>query len=123
MYLSGSLTGTCAEYALCDESQAHRLPDNTSMAQGACLGVPAYTAYRGLVQRCRAAKGESVLIHGASGAVGLVAVQLAMAAGCSAVVGTAGTEAGMEAIRAAGAHAVCHRQEGYLQAAKVSASP
>lgn len=55
--------------------------------------------------------------HGGSGAVGLAAVQLARHAGCT-VVGTAGTEAGLAAIRAAGATAaVCHREEGYLQQA------
>jgi NADPH2:quinone reductase len=78
------------------------------------MGVPGLTAYRALHQRCKVKAGEAVLVHGASGAVGLVAVQLAVAAGCF-VVGTAGTEAGLEAVRASGASiAMSHREEGYL---------
>lgn len=114
VYLYGSITGTYAEYALCKESQAFPLPAGVSWARGACLGVPGFTAYRALFQRCGAKAGEAVLVHGASGAVGLVAVQLAAAAGCF-VVGTAGSRAGLDAVAAAGAsHAVCHRDDGYV---------
>ena len=52
----------------------------------------------------------------ASGAVGLAAMQLAAAHGCT-VVGTAGTEAGMAAVRASGGLAFNHRTDGYLQEA------
>jgi len=120
VYLYGSLSGTYAEYALCTEAQAFPLPERVSFAQGACLGVPAGTAYRALFQRCDVKPGEAVLVHGASGAVGLAAVQLALGAGC-VVVGTAGTQAGLEAIKAAGANAAFnHREEGYLAAAKAA---
>lgn len=120
VYLYGSLSGTYAEYALCTDAQAFALPPNISFAQGACLGVPAGTAYRALFQRCGVQAGETVLIHGASGAVGLAAVQLARGAGCT-VVGTAGTAEGLDAVKAAGAHAaVNHREEGYLSAAKAA---
>uniref|UniRef100_A0A061S879 NADPH2:quinone reductase n=1 Tax=Tetraselmis sp. GSL018 TaxID=582737 RepID=A0A061S879_9CHLO len=120
IYLYGSISGTYAEYALCKEEQVFALPSNVSMLQGACMGVPGFTAYRGLFQRCQVKPGEVVLIHGASGAVGLAAVQLAVASGCT-VVGTAGTFAGCEAVRAAGAHAVvCHRDEGYVEAARAA---
>mmetsp|Transcript_22252 Transcript_22252/g.61737 ORF Transcript_22252/g.61737 Transcript_22252/m.61737 type:complete len:342 (+) Transcript_22252:207-1232(+) len=122
VYLYGSITGTYAEYALCKEAQAFPMPSNVSASQGACMGVPGTTAYRALMQRCQAKSGEAVLVHGASGAVGLAAVQLARAAGCT-VIGTAGTPAGMEAVRAAGANGVvCHKEDGYLQKAK-SLSP
>ena len=57
-----------------------------------------------------------MLIHGASGAVGLAATQLAVSLGC-VVVGSAGTAAGLEAVTAAGAQFVANqREEGYLQA-------
>ena len=82
--------------------------------------MPCATAYRALLQRGGALAGETVFIHGASGAVGLAAIQIALSQGCF-VVGTAGTEAGEAAVDAAGANVVInHRSEGYLEAAKAA---
>jgi len=118
VYVSGSVSGTLADYAVCAVAQVYPLPDNISFAQGACVGVPCATAFRALLQRGAAKEGEAVLIHGASGAVGLAATQLAKSVGCF-VVGTAGTEAGEGSVRGAGADAVVnHRAEGYLDAAR-----
>eukprot|EP00239_Pterosperma_sp_CCMP1384_P000357 CAMPEP_0197849796 /NCGR_PEP_ID=MMETSP1438-20131217/13249_1 /TAXON_ID=1461541 /ORGANISM="Pterosperma sp., Strain CCMP1384" /LENGTH=358 /DNA_ID=CAMNT_0043462635 /DNA_START=280 /DNA_END=1356 /DNA_ORIENTATION=- len=123
VYICGSITGTQAEVALCKINQVYPLPDNITLQQGACIGVPCATAYKALVQRGAAKSGETVLVHGASGAVGLAAVQLAVSMGCK-VVGTAGTPEGEEAVRQAGANAVVnHKQEGYLQAAKSILTP
>src|SRR5918998_3905087 len=63
VYLAGSLTGTYAELALCDESQAHTLPERVSFAQGAGVYVPYATAYRALFQRAGARAGERVLVR------------------------------------------------------------
>ena len=103
VYTAGSLSGTYAEFALCKAGQVHSLPGGISAAQGAALGVPYATAYRALFQRGRAAAGEAVLVHGASGGVGLAAVQFALAAGLT-VIGTAGSEAGRALVAAQGAH-------------------
>lgn len=109
VYLSGSLTGTYAEYALCREEQIFPLPDCCSFEQGAALGVPYVTAYQALFHRGQARPGQRLLVHGASGAVGQAAVQLARAAGLR-VTGSAGSERGLELARAAGAHqALAHR--------------
>ena len=114
VYVSGSLSGTYAEQALSTEAQVHRLPDNVSFEQGAAMGVPYGTAYRGLFQRGDAKAAETVLVHGASGGVGTAAVQLAKAAGLT-VMGTAGSERGMQLVQAEGAqHALNHSSEGYL---------
>ncbi|MEI6082896.1 MAG: NADPH:quinone reductase [Verrucomicrobiota bacterium] len=114
VYLSGSLTGTYAEFALCEPRHLHPLPERISFAQGAALGVPYATAYRALFQKARVAPGETVLIHGASGGVGLAAVQLGVKHGCR-VIGTAGSERGLALIRDQGAHQVLdHRQPDYL---------
>ena len=81
VYLAGSLSGTYAEQALCVPAHLHRLPGATSFAQGAALGVPYATAHFALFGRGKAQSGETVLIHGATGGVGLATLQLARAAG------------------------------------------
>lgn len=114
VYLAGSISGTYAEYALCNAAQVHPLPAQASFAQGAAMGTPYATAYRGLWQRAKAQPNETVLIHGASGGVGTAAVQLARAGGMR-VLGTAGTERGRELVREQGAHAVFdHGAPDYL---------
>ena len=105
VYTAGSLTGTYAELALCRKEQVHPLPANVSFAQGAAIGTPYATAYRGLLQRAVAKPGETVLVHGASGAVGTAAVQLARADGLR-VFGTAGSDQGLKLAREQGAHEV-----------------
>ncbi len=105
VYLAGSLTGTYAEQALCTEDQLFLLPESIGFAQGAAVNVPYATAYRGLFQRGQAKPAELLLVHGASGGVGLAAVQLAVAAGLT-VLGTSGSDGGRELVRAQGAAAV-----------------
>src|SRR6266540_5796624 len=103
VYTAGTITGSYAEAALCNESQVHRLPDNMTFSQGASVGVPYGEAYYGLFIRARALPGEFVLIHGASGGVGTAAVQLARAAGMT-VIGTRGTDKGRAVIIEQGGH-------------------
>ena len=71
VYTTGTITGAYAELALCKRSQVHLLPERVSYAQGAGAYVPYATAYRALFQLARAKPGETVLVHGASGGVGL----------------------------------------------------
>jgi len=116
VYTAGSISGTYAEYALCDPVQLHPLPANASFAQGAAMGTPYATAFRGLFQRAQAKPGETLLVHGASGGVGTAAVQLARACGLR-VLGTAGTERGRDLVREQGADEVFdHRASDYLAA-------
>ena len=113
VYLSGSRTGTYAEYALCTPDQIHELPDDTSFAKGAALGVPYATAYRALFQRAGARRGETVLVHGASGGVGIAATQFAVAAGLT-VLATAGSDAGRRLAAVQGAaHVLDHSDAGH----------
>lgn len=119
VYTAGTLTGAYAEQALCHQSQAHPLPPKVTFSEGASVGVPYGTAYRALFGRARALPGETLLIHGASGGVGIAAVQIARAAGLT-VIGTGGTEKGRQLIKEQGAHHVLdHHAENYL--AQVSA--
>src|SRR5436189_193625 len=105
VYTNGTITGACAELALCEESRVHPLPSKVSFAQGAALGVPYGTAYRALFQRGHGKAGETVLVHGATGGVGTACVQFARAAGMT-VIGTGGSERGRKLVREQGAHHV-----------------
>lgn len=114
--LGGARTGLCAEQALCAPTQLHRLPANVTFAQGAAMGVPYATAYYALFRRANARPGETVLVHGASGGVGIASVQIARAHGMF-VIGTASTEKGKRAVIDNGAHVVVdHKDPAYLDA-------
>jgi NADPH2:quinone reductase len=115
VYTAGSLTGAYATKALCAEAMVHPLPDGVSFEEGAALGVPYATAYFGLYFRGHAEAGEKLLVHGASGSVGLAAVQFARAAGLT-IFGTAGTEKGLQLISDHGVHhALNHHEKDYLK--------
>jgi NADPH2:quinone reductase len=115
VYTGGSVTGTYAQKTLANESQVHPLPEKTTFAQGAALGVPYATAWRALHHRARAKAGETVLVHGASGGVGTAAVQIARAAGLR-VIGTGGTDRGRQLVAQNGAHHVLdHTAPTYLE--------
>lgn len=109
-------TGSYADHALCAETQVRPLPESVSYAQGAAIGIPYGTVYYALIKRANARPGETVLVHGASGGVGIGAVQVAHAMGMT-VIGTAGTDRGMAAVKDAGADVVVnHRDANYLDA-------
>ena len=117
VYISGTVEGRAwgsyAQRALCTVDQVHYLPSHVTFAEGAGVGVPYVTAWRALFDKGRAVPGETVLIHGASGAVGVGAVQMARAAGLR-VFGTAGSERGRALARQQGAHEVFdHSAPGY----------
>jgi len=115
VYVGGTVTGAYAELAVCEQGQVHPLPANASYAQGAAVNIPYATAYHALFNRARGEAGETVLVHGASGGVGIGAVQLARARGLT-VIGTAGTERGRRMVAEQGAHHVLdHGAAGYLE--------
>uniref|UniRef100_A0A7S1G845 Enoyl reductase (ER) domain-containing protein n=1 Tax=Bicosoecida sp. CB-2014 TaxID=1486930 RepID=A0A7S1G845_9STRA len=122
VYVSGSISGTYAEATKAVQSAVHLLPPSVDFRQGAAIGVPYRTAYRALFQVAEAKPGEWVLINGASGAVGLASVQFGVARGLR-IIGTAGTEAGMEVVRSFGADlAVSHKDFAALQTAVAEAT-
>jgi NADPH2:quinone reductase len=116
VYVSGTAAGKAhgayAQSVVCTAEQVHPLPKRISFMQGAGLFVPYVTAWRALFGRANTRAGDVVLIHGASGGVGVAATQLAAGA---IVIGTAGTDDGLAVARAQGArHAVNHKAPGYL---------
>jgi NADPH:quinone reductase len=107
-------SGAYAQYAACEVGHVHPLPARATFEQGAAIGVPYATAYRALVGRGRLRPGETVLVHGASGGVGIATVQFARAAGAR-VIGTAGSDRGRDLVADQGAHHVLdHTAAGYL---------
>ncbi len=108
------IIGCFAEKVVRRAADLSKLPGNTSFAQGAAIGVPYATAHYGLFGRGGGKAGETVFIHGASGAVGTAAIQLAKRAGMQ-VIGSAGTAQGLDLVRKLGADlAVNHREDGYI---------
>lgn len=80
----GRAFGTGAEYIVIDSEKAIKLPDNTTFAEGACLGVPAMTAHRAVFADGEV-KGQTILVTGGAGAVGNYAIQWAKWGGAKAI--------------------------------------
>jgi NADPH2:quinone reductase len=118
VYIGGTAAhrtfGAYASMAVCDLHQIHPLPARLSFAQGAAIHVPYVTAWRALFDRAHARPGDALLVHGASGAVGVAATQMGRSRGLT-TIGTAGTPEGLALVTAQGAHhAVNHRDPGYF---------
>lgn len=110
--------GGFAEKARARASQVFPLPDAVSFDQAAAALVAYATAWFALHDRGRLRAGETVLVLGAAGGVGLAAVQIARAAGCT-VIAAASTPEKLEACRHAGAAiGINYRQEDLKEAVK-----
>ncbi|XP_073500007.1 quinone oxidoreductase [Phyllobates terribilis] len=115
VFTTGTITGGYAEYAVAFEEAVYPLPEQLSFKQGAAISVPYFTAYRALITRAHGKPGEVVLVHGASGGVGIAACQIARAHGFK-VFGTAGSPEGLNLVLQNGAHKVFnHREEDYIE--------
>jgi NADPH:quinone reductase len=102
--------GTAAEYVVLPSAQAVALPPSIDFAAGACLGIPALTAWHALAL-AEAGAGSKLLIAGGAGAVAHYAIQFAKARGASVITTVSSPEKG-EVARAAGAdHAVDYKRE------------
>ncbi|XP_061489418.1 quinone oxidoreductase [Rhineura floridana] len=114
VFTLGTISGGYAEYTIASVDTVFSLSDKLDFKQGAATGIPYFTAYHALFQKGSAKAGETVLVHGASGGVGIATCQIARAYGLK-VFGTAGTEEGMNLVLKNGAHKVFnHRKEDYL---------
>jgi NADPH2:quinone reductase len=96
--------GTAAEFTVVPVDRIASLPENVSVEQGACLGIPGVPAHRA-VHVAGAVNGRTVLVQGAAGSVGLCAVQLARFAGAR-VIGTVRSSSDEATAKRAGAHEV-----------------
>ena len=104
--------GTAAEAIVLPSEQAVRLPDGTSYAEGACLGIPATTAFHA-VKLCGAGQGMRVLVTGGAGAVGFYAIQFAKARGAQVIASVSNDDKGRIALEAGADAVVNYRDDDY----------
>lgn len=98
----GAKTGAFAEFAVCPAANLHTVPDGMSASRAAAYPAAYTTAYVSLIERGYLKAGETLLVHGASGGVGMAAMDVARIIGARVIATTASAEKA-DALRAAGA--------------------
>ena len=114
--------GFYSQYAVVKENSLSRIPGNLSMPQAAAMAVDAITALAGLDKTLGLKKGESVLILGASGGIGHLAVQLAERMGAR-VLAVASGDDGVAFVRSLGAAKVVDGKKDDIAAAAREFAP
>ena len=111
----GRAHGTCAEMIALPSEQAVSLPDETSYEAAACLGIPASTAYYGML--CDGSvENQTVLVTGGAGAVGYYGIQLAKWSGASVIATVSGDEKAAVASNAGADLIINYRDEDVVAA-------
>lgn len=113
-YVGVVAMGAFAEFAVVDEGAAAHAPSSISLVDAASLPVVGLTAWQALVTLGRVGPGQRVLIHGGSGGVGSVAVQLAKHLGVTVIATASGRNA--DFVRGLGADQVIdYRTEDFVE--------
>ncbi len=115
--VGGARLGGFAEQACLPAAGLQLKPDNLSWAQTAAYPAAYLTAYVALVRRANLQAGETLLVHGASGGVGLAAVDLGKHLGAR-VIATGGDDAKLDKVRACGADHVINTAGGFREQVK-----
>jgi len=102
--------GTAAEFCVVPSAFAPHLPDNVDFAVGACLGIPALTAYHA-VMLDGPVKGQTLLVQGGAGAVAHYAIQFAKLDGATVITTISSDEKAKRAKAAGADHVVNYRTE------------
>lgn len=102
--------GTAAEYIALPSAQAVKLPDRVSFEEGACLGIPAMTAYHA-VALAGAGKGTIILVSGGAGAVSQYVIQFAKQAGATVLTTISSPEKAKVAREAGADHDINYKRE------------
>jgi len=108
--------GFYAQYVAVKQDETAIAPPNVPTEEAGALGADGVTALIGLQDKVRLRKGESLLVFGASGGIGHLAVQLAKRMGAR-VLGVASGKDGVELVRKLGADAVVDGRRGDVAAA------
>ena len=118
--LGAKAQGTAADYVCVGAARAMPLPETMSFAEGACIGVPAFTAWLAVLAD-GPVTGQTLLVQGGGGAVGRVVVELAQRSGAR-VIATAGSKASRAVAQAKGAEIVLDRHSDDVMAAVMDAT-
>jgi NADPH2:quinone reductase len=102
--------GTAAEYIALPAAQAVKLSDKTSFEAGACLGIPAMTAYHAIAL-ARADKDSTLLVAGGAGSVSQYAIQFAKARGARVITTVSSAEKSVAAREAGADHTIDYKRE------------
>ena len=108
----GGTEGAMAERAACAEEDLFPVPDGIDAELAACFGIAGLAAWLTLEWRAKLEEGETVLVLGASGALGTIAVQAAKLLGAGRVVAAARDSDGLERARRLGADATVDLSQG-----------
>jgi len=111
----GRAFGTCAEYISLPANQAVKMPENSTFEAGACMGIPASTAYHGVFSG-GSVKNKTLLVTGGAGAVGHYAIQLAKWDGAQVVATVSGPEKGSAAEEAGADLVVNYKTDDVVEA-------
>lgn len=114
--------GTFAELAVVDEEWLYPTPDGVDDEQAAACALVGITAHLGLFHRALLQPGETVFVHGGTGGVGSMVVQMAKAAGAR-VATTGGSSEKVEACRALGADLAVNYKTDDVDAALTGFAP
>ncbi len=106
--------GGYAERVAVPAGQVLPVPDGVSLVEAASLPEVAATVYSNLFMTARLDEGQSVLIHGGSGGIGTMAIQLARALGARPIA-TAGSASKVELVRSLGAEGINYREEDFVE--------
>lgn len=113
----GAKTGAFAEFAVLPAAALRPVPDAFSFAQAASYGAAYLTGYVSLVRRANIQPGETLLVHGASGGVGLATIDLGKLLGAR-VIATSGSPEKLDAVKAYGADHVLNVKDGFRETVK-----
>jgi NADPH2:quinone reductase len=102
--------GTSAQYIALPAAQAVKLPDKVSFEAGACLGIPAMTAYHAITLAA-AAKGTTLLVSGGAGSVSQYVIQFAKMAGATVLTTISSEQKAKVALAAGTDHAIDYKRE------------
>ena len=112
--IATALWGCFAEKLAVPDAAVFPIPDEMPFDEAASLLVTYQTGHLALVHRAHLAAGETLLVHGGAGGVGVAAIQIGKALGAT-VIATAGTAEKLEICRAAGAdHAINYRDDDFV---------
>jgi NADPH2:quinone reductase len=102
--------GTAAEYIALPAAQAVKLPDKTSFEEGACLGIPAMTAFHA-IELAEPVKGATLLVAGGAGAVSQYAIQFAKMRGATVIATVSSADKARIAKEAGADHCIDYKTE------------